>query len=137
MEMSTDGLSLVSINHSSNKSLENSHCVKRWLHLMVSYHSNHDTIITIVMLLLQQRDIMSYIQPVVRRIVRRKVKRKIKVQQLLHKLNRRRKQPQLMMKRNIKMLKMMMMMMICLNNQNLRIHMLTCQRGNVTNQITG
>ena len=43
--MSTDGLSLVLTSLSLNKLSVNYHCVRRWLHLMVSYYSNSDDVI--------------------------------------------------------------------------------------------
>ena len=43
--MSTYGLSLVLTSLSLNKLSVNYHCVRRWLHLMVSYHSNSDDVI--------------------------------------------------------------------------------------------
>ena len=118
MEMSTDGSSLVLTSHSLNMSLVNSPCVIRWLHLMVSYYSNHAHM---MMLLTQQRGIMSF--TLRRRVARRRAKRRIS--QLLHQLRLRRKKR----KRRLKIMMIMKRKMIFLNSQSKRIHMLTCLRG--------
>jgi len=117
---STDGLWHVLINHSSNKLLGSSPCVRRWPHLMVSYHSNQ--IMCSCHIHIQQRDIMSFI---LRRRKRRKKIKTLNQQQLAKRRKRqRRKKKKWRMK--------MRQMMICQEYQSLRILTLTCQRGENT-----